>query len=64
MLLGRARSLRLTLSQDQLAFDAQQFRDAPALLVALGSRERLVDYREPFDSPAITTEGVGNLGEE
>jgi len=50
--------------QDKFAFDAQELGDAPALLVALGSRERLVDYREPFGSPAITTKGVGNLGEE
>ena len=50
--------------QDQLGLDAQELSDAPALLVALRPCERLVDYRERFGSPAITTEGVGNLGEE
>ena len=46
------------------AFDAQQLGDAPALLVALGSRKRLVDYREPFGSFTVTTESVRNLGEK
>src|SRR6266404_6635848 len=63
MLLGRRRGLRCTLPQDEFAFDAKKLGDAPALLVALGSRERLVDDREPFGSLTVATEGVGNLGE-
>jgi hypothetical protein len=34
--------------------------DAPALLVALESRKRLVDYREPFGSFTVTTDSAGN----
>jgi hypothetical protein len=64
VLLGCRRGLPRTLPQDQLAFDAQEFGDAPALLVALGPRERLVDYREPFASFTVTTEGVRNLCEK
>ena len=64
MLLGPFSCLRRTLPQDEFTFDAQEFGDAPALLIALGSRERLVDYREPFGSLAVTTEGVRNLGEK
>src|SRR5258705_12115125 len=64
VLLGRRRGLRRTLPQNEFAFDGQELGDAPALFVALGSLERLVDDREPFGSPAITTEGGGNLGGE
>jgi len=64
MLLGRRRGLRRTLPQDEFTFDAQELGDAPALLIALGSRERLVDYREPFGSFSVTPEGVRNLGEK
>jgi hypothetical protein len=52
MLLGRRGGVRLTLPQDEFTFDAQKLGDAPALLIALGSRERLVDYREPSDGLA------------
>jgi hypothetical protein len=64
VLLGRRRGLRPTRPQHEFAFDAQEFGDAPALLVAFGSRQRLVDYREPFGSLIVTTEGVRNLGEK
>ena len=64
MLLGRRRRLRRTLAQDEFAFNAQELGDTPALLVALGSRERLVDCRKSLDSFADTTEGVRNLSEE
>lgn len=64
MLLGRRRGLRRTLPQDELTFDAQKLGDAPALLVALGSPERFVDYREPFGSFIVPTQGVRNLGEK
>jgi hypothetical protein len=50
VLLGRNRGLRLTLPQDEFAFDPQELGDAPPLLVAIGSPERFVDYREPFGS--------------
>src|ERR1700730_9213634 len=62
--LGRRRGMWRTLPQDELTFDAQKLGDAPALLVALGSPERFVDYREPFGSFIVTTEGVRNLGEK
>jgi hypothetical protein len=42
VLLGCRRGPRRTLPQDEFAFDAQKLGDAPALLVALESRERLV----------------------
>jgi hypothetical protein len=64
VLLSHRRGLGRTLPQDQFAFDAQEFGDAPALLGALGSRERLVDCREPFGSLTVTTEGVRNLVEK
>src|SRR6266404_5629774 len=64
VLLGRRRRLRRTLQQDEFAFDAQQLGDAPALLVAFGPCECLVDNREPFGSFTVTTEGVRNLGEK
>ena len=64
VLLGRRRRLRRTLPQNEFAFDAQEFGDTPALLVALGSRERLVDCRKSLDSFTDTTEGVRNLSEE
>ena len=54
---------RPILPQDEFAFDAQEFGDAPALLIALGSRERLVDCREPFGNLAVKTEGVRNLAQ-
>src|ERR1700685_4516795 len=62
MLPGRHRGPRRILPQDKFAFDAQKLGDAPALLVALGSRERLVDYRERFGNLAVATEGVCHLG--
>jgi hypothetical protein len=62
MLLGRRRGLRRTLPQDEL--NAQKLRNAPALLVALGSSQRFVDYREPFGRSIVTTLGVRNLGEK
>ena len=64
MLLGGCRGLRRTLPQDEFTLDAQELGDAPALLIALGSRERLVDYREPFGSFSVTAEGVRNLGKK
>jgi len=64
VLLGRRRGLRRTLPQDEFALDAQELGDAPALLVALGSCERLVDDREPLSSFTVATERVGNLGEK
>src|ERR1700738_2409107 len=64
MRLGCGRGLRPTLPQDELALDAQELGDVPALLVALGPRESLVDQGEPFDRFTITTEGVSNLGEK
>ena len=48
--LGRRRGLRRTLTQQEFTFDAQELCDAPALLGALGSRERLVDYPEPSEA--------------
>ena len=62
--LGRRRGLRRTLTQQEFTFDAQELCDAPALLGALGSRERLVDYPEPFGSLTVTTEGIRNLGRD
>src|ERR1700730_10343686 len=62
--LGRRRGMWRTLPQDELTFDAQKLGDAPALLVALGSPERFVDYREPFGSFIVPTQGVRNLGEK
>jgi hypothetical protein len=38
--------------------------DAPVLLAAPGSRERLVDDREPFVSSTVTTESIHNLGKK
>jgi hypothetical protein len=64
VLLGGRRGVRCTPPQDEFAFDAQELGDAPAQLMALGSRERLVDYREPFGSFSVTTEGVRNLGKK
>jgi hypothetical protein len=55
VLLGRRRGLRRTLLQDEFALDAQQLGDAPSLLVALGSRQRLVDDRYPFGGFAVAT---------
>src|SRR5882724_5058642 len=50
---GRAGSALASLPQDQLGLDAQELRDAPPLLVTLGSGERLVDRRESLgDLPA------------
>ena len=63
VLLGRRRGPRRILPQDEFAFDAQEFGDAPALLIALGSRERLVDCREPFGNLAVKTGGVRNLAQ-
>jgi hypothetical protein len=54
MLLGGRHGLRRTLPQDEFTFDAQELGDAPALLIALGSRERLADYREPSAALAST----------
>jgi hypothetical protein len=60
---GRRHGLRLTFLQEEFAFDAKEFSDAPALLVGVRSRQRLVDDREPFGSLTVTTESVRNLGE-
>jgi hypothetical protein len=54
--------LRRTLPQNEFAFDAQQFGDTAALLVASGSRERRVDYREPFGSFVVTAECTVSRG--
>jgi len=43
--------------RNEFAFDAQKLGDAPALLIGVRSRKRLVDYREPFGSLAVTTDG-------
>ncbi len=45
-LLGRGGGIRAARQQDQVGLDAHELRDAPVLLVSLGSRERLVDRRE------------------
>jgi hypothetical protein len=43
MTLGDRRGVRRVFPQNKLALDAQQLGHVPALLVSLGSRERLVD---------------------
>jgi hypothetical protein len=43
VIFGRRRSSGSSLQQKKLAFDAQQVGDAPAVFIALGSRQRLVD---------------------
>ena len=63
VLLGHRCGLRSTLQQDEFAIDAQELGDAPALLVGVRSRQRLVDDRKPLGSLTVTTEGVRNLGE-
>src|SRR6266849_8974256 len=53
VLLGRGGGARGSRQQDQLALDAQELRDAPMLLVTLGSGERLVNGHESLgDLPA------------
>src|SRR5258708_40356413 len=64
VLVSCRRSFGRILQQQEIALDAQELRDAPALLVALGSRERLVDRRDPFGRVPETAEGVGRLGQE
>jgi hypothetical protein len=62
--LGGGGGARAARQQGQLGLDAQQFRDAPALLVALGARERLVDGGESLGDlrdPGLT---VGQGAEE
>src|SRR6266481_3775664 len=53
VLLGPGGGARGSRQQDQFALDAQELRDAPMLLVTLGSGERLVDRGESLgDLPA------------
>ena len=53
-----------SLQQKKLAFDAQQLGNAPAVFIALGSRERLVDCFESLSNLPGTTKPFCQLAEE
>src|SRR4029077_1772543 len=64
VLLGRGGGARGSRLHDELALDAQELRDAPVLLVALGSGERLVDGREPLGDLPAAGQALGEGAEQ
>jgi hypothetical protein len=52
------------LQQDELALDAQQFRDAPALFVALRACQRFFDCAQAVGDFAVAYRGFGELAEQ
>jgi len=55
VIFGRRRGSGSSLPQKKLAFDAQQLGNAPAVFIALGSRQRLLDGCEfPSNLPGPT----------
>src|SRR5580692_3819640 len=56
VIFGRRRGSGSLLQQKKLASDAQQLGNAPAVFIALGSRQRLVDCFEPLSNLPNPTE--------
>jgi hypothetical protein len=52
---GRRRGSGSSLRQQKLASDSQQLGNAPAVFIALGSRQRLVDCFESLSNLPGTT---------
>ena len=64
VLFGGRGGVRGSLQQDQLALDAQELRDAPILLVTLGSGERLVDRRESLGNFPVAGQALRHGAEQ
>src|ERR1700730_18014499 len=64
MILGDRRGVRRVFPQNELALDAQQFGHVPALLISLGSRERLVDCRNSLGHVPDTGQAFRQSAEE
>jgi hypothetical protein len=64
VIFGRHRGSGSSLQQKQLAPDAQQLGDTPAVFIARGSRQRLADCFESLSNLSGTTKPVCQLAEE
>jgi len=64
MIFGRRRGPGRALQQKKLAFDAQQLGNTPAVFIALGSRQRLVDCCESLGNLPSPTKPAGQLAKQ